>query len=143
MSSSITLRKVLPEFFNLVCTVLSVSFTVCRSQHYVLALLPVCRSQHYVSAFLLRQRCYDSLISQLQGACSALHIACKDGRQEIVRLILKAAEEQNLYELESDSATNSADLPYTSDSQWIINKCCGIKVRMRCNSPCPPTTCLS
>ena len=68
------------------------------------------------------------IISQLQGGCSALHIACKDGRQEIVRLILKAAEEQNLYERESDSATNSADLPYTSDSQWIINECCGIKV---------------
>ena len=78
------------------------------------------------------------VISQLQRACSALHIACKDGRQEIVHLILKAAEEQNLYELESDSATN---IPYTSDSQWIINECCGIKVYL-C-ALCPPSPSLN
>lgn len=64
----------------------------------------------------------------LQGACSALHIACKDGRQEMVPIILEAAERQNLYKLESDNASNSADLPYLFDCQWIINENCGIKV---------------
>lgn len=58
----------------------------------------------------------------LQRECSTLHIACKDGRQEIVHLILEAAKKQNLHKLEPVSA----DL--NSDCDWIINTHCRIKV---------------